>query len=158
MSFSKWWAAPVIGAVLAACQADNRSQDQQIGVGVAEEYRSPADVPYLHDDEGNVLKSMPVEALKMVHAQLLAEGKTAIARNVELRYDFLTGEAKDFQAAIKAENYLKSQISKQPVVPVQEIPATERKVLNPDELPKGIQITDDMLTGLKKSASEGSAQ
>ncbi len=158
MQFKTLWAAPALAALLAACQADSPSEERPVGTSVSEEYKSPADVHFLHDAEGNVLKKLPPEVLSTMRAELLAQGKTATARNIEARYDFISGEVKDPLAADRAEQFLKSQVSKQSLVPAPETNPEGVKVLNPDELPAGIQITEDMVAGLRKAAAEAGAK
>lgn len=155
--FNYMLALSSLAALLAACQTDTSSAEQKTTTSATEEYKSPSDVQFIHDDQGNVLKSLPVVVLNDIHAQLIAQGKTALAKNISARYDFLTGEVKDPRAADRAEQYLKSMLTQQPVA-IPEAPQAEAKVLNPDELPAAIQIPDDMIQNLKKAAAQGGAK
>lgn len=150
-------AAPALAAFLAACQADSSDGSPKIASPALEDYRSPDEVRFLSDDEGNVMRQVPLAILQDVRGQLLAQGQTGLLKDLEARYDFATGEVKDPRAAERAELYLKSQLAANPPA-TSGTPAGDGEVLSPEDLPPGIRITDDMVEGLRKAAAKVGAQ
>lgn len=141
-------------AALAACQTG--TPDKQV-LSTGESYQSPADVHFLYDDEGNVARHLPVEILKSVKADLLAQGQNALAKDLEALYDFETGEVKDARSAEMAEGYLKSQLPR--IQPVQAAPVAQTaQAIRPEDLPAGITLPQELIEGLRKSAVNGDAK
>lgn len=138
---------------LAACQSDT-PLPQDVSTG--ESYRSPADVRFLYDEEGNVARQLPVEILKGVQADLMAQGHTALSKDLEAIYDFRTGEVKDPLAAERAERFLKSHLPESR--PMLASPGPQSTPLRPEDLPAGIAIPQELIEGLRKAAVEGAAK
>jgi hypothetical protein len=143
-----------IAAFLQACQSEAPESAPQTTSPQSAEYQSMAQVDFLHDDEGNVPRQIPVQILKDMRQQLLNQGRKDLVGNIDKRYDFHTGEVKDPRAAEMAEHYLKSQLPLKASQPA----AMQVEPLTPDQLPSGIEIPDEMVQRLNGAAGKGGAK
>jgi hypothetical protein len=144
---------PIV-AFLQACQSDRPENAHQVASPESGEYQSIDQVDFLHDEQGNVPRHIPLEVLKDMRQQLLSQGRKDLVSRLDRRYDFISGEVKDLRAAEMAEHYLKSQLPQQAPQPA----AMQGEPLTPDNLPAGIEIPDEMIERLNRAAAKGGAQ
>lgn len=141
-------------AFLQACQSDAPESAPRVSSPESGEYQNTAQVDFLHDDEGNIPRQIPVDVLNDMRQQLLNQGRKDLVSSLDKKYDFLTGEVKDLRAAEMAEHYLKSQLPQKPVQPA----ILQGEPLTADALPAGIEIPDEMVERLNQAAAKGGAK
>jgi hypothetical protein len=141
-------------AFLQACQSDTSERAPQVASPESGEFQSVTQVDFLHDEEGNVPRHIPVEVLKDMRQQMLNQGRKDLVSRLDQRYDFISGEVKDPRAAEMAENYLKSQLPQKAPQPA----VMQGEPLTPDNLPAGIEIPGEMVERMNRAAAKGGAQ
>lgn len=141
-------------AFLQACQSDAPESAPQVSSPDFGKYQSVAEVDFLHDDEGNVPRQIPVDVLQDMRQQLLNQGRKDLVSSLDKKYDYLTGEVKDLRAAEMAEHYLKSQLPQKATQPA----VMQVEPLTADALPAGIDIPDEMVERLNQAAAKGGAK
>lgn|GEM_PF-6137257 len=141
-------------AFFQACQSDRSESAPQVASPESGEYKSMAQVDFLHDEEGNVPRHIPVEVLKDMRQQFLKQGRKDLVSIIDKRYDFLSGEVNDPRAAEMAEHYLKSQLPR----PASKPAVMQAEPLTPADLPDGIEIPDEMVERMNRAAAKGGAQ
>jgi hypothetical protein len=103
--------AGLVGVLaLVACQSETSSNDKPLAAPESEGYTSVDEVLYMYDEEGNIARKVPLSVMEDVRKQLQEQGQTTLLRGLEERYDFRTGEVRNFLAAEKAERFLKSRL------------------------------------------------
>jgi hypothetical protein len=141
-------------AGLVACQSDENASDRP-ALAPQEDYKSVNEVPFLSDDAGNVMRKVPLEVLKDVHRQLRDNGQEAQARLLAAQYDFTLGEVKDERAALRAEAFLKANLTQGEAAPVEIEPA---RVISAADLPEGITLPKELVEALGVSGAKGGAR
>ncbi len=113
-------------------------------------YNSPDEVRFLYDDYGNVPLQFPVEMLREIYQQLMAQDRKDLAKDLENRYDMLTGYVLDPEEAGRAEKYLKHTL---PQFEMDESDGATGPVAL-EELQEGIDIPEEIASQIKEHHSE----
>jgi hypothetical protein len=79
-------------------------------------------------------------------------GQEAQARQLAAQYDFTLGEVKDERAALRAEAFLKANLTQVEATPVEIEPA---RTISAADLPEGISIPKELLEALGVSGAKG---